>query len=99
MPTQATVPSAKLCCFQIGTRAFTSSISSFACSKSLTAVAGGDSDHDRKIANRQQPGAMDGGEGNRVVIARNLFGYLLQHGDRVGVRLVAQRGDVAAAVR
>jgi len=33
MPTQATDPSAKLCCFQIGTRAFTSSMSSLPAAK------------------------------------------------------------------
>jgi len=69
-----------------------------ACGEGLAAVSRRNGDNDRKIADRKQPRAMDGGNRDRMVFLRHLLGYIVQHRDRVGMRLVAQRTDAAAIV-
>ena len=95
MPTHATAPSAKVCRFQIGTRAFISSMSSLRRRESLGAVPARDRDDDRQVADGKQADAVDGGHRDASCSGRDLGRDRIHHLLGVGVRLVLERVTIA----
>ena len=91
MPTHATEPSAKLCCFQIGTRAFTSSINSLPAAKASPRCPAATATTTARSPMASKPVRWTAATAIASCFCRNLVGDLLQHDDRVGMRLVAQR--------
>jgi hypothetical protein len=98
VPTHSSDPSANTWCFQIGTRAFSRSISARFGVERLPAVRGDARDDDGGLADREPAGAVDRREGEDVELGGHLVGDGAHLGGRCRVGRVVKVGDLAAPV-
>jgi hypothetical protein len=99
VPTHSCWPSSNACRFQIGVSCLRSSMSRRAASNGLSTVWRTGRYHDRDVADREQAGAVHGGDGAHRHVGNDSLAHPLQHGECVRVRDVLERRHSLAAVR